>query len=164
MSRKQLDPIPPGEILREEFMRPLGISVTALARDIAVPANRISQIVNGKRALSADTALRLGKYFGVSPEIWLDLQSDYELRLARRTTWKRVEPRVRTRCRGPAGSPAGRTSRRCCMLAASRDPLRVRDAVSRGQSCGEIRAAQSPPSARRTVRRPVRSTAVSVRR
>jgi addiction module HigA family antidote len=97
MSRKQLDPIPPGEILREDFMLPLGISVSALARDIAVPANRISQIVNGKRALSADTALRLGKYFGMSPEIWLDLQSDYELRLARRTIWKRVEPRVRTR-------------------------------------------------------------------
>jgi addiction module HigA family antidote len=97
MNRKLLDPIPPGEVLREEFMRPLGISVTALARDIAVPANRISQLVNGKRAFSADTALRLGKYFGVSPEIWLDLQSDYELRLARRTTWKRVAPRVRTR-------------------------------------------------------------------
>ena len=97
MRRKRLDPIPPGEILSEEFMRPLGISVTALARDIAVPANRISQIVNGKRALSADTALRLGKYFGVSPEIWLDLQSDYELRLARRTTWRQVEPHVRTR-------------------------------------------------------------------
>jgi addiction module HigA family antidote len=97
MSRKRLDPIPPGEILREEFMRPLGISTSALARDIGVPANRISQIVNGKRAFSADTALRLGKYFGVSPEIWLDLQSEYELRLARRTTWKHVEPCVRTR-------------------------------------------------------------------
>ncbi len=97
MSRKLLDPIPPGEILREEFMRPLGISANALARDIAVPPNRISQILNGKRALSADTALRLGKYFGVSPEIWLDLQSDYELRLARRTSWKRIEARVRTR-------------------------------------------------------------------
>ena len=97
MSRKQLAPIPPGEILREEFMRPLGISASALARDIAVPANRISQILNGKRALSADTALRLGRYFGVSPEIWLDLQSDYELRLARRTTWKRVQARVRPR-------------------------------------------------------------------
>jgi antitoxin HigA-1 len=97
MSRKQLDPIPPGEILREEFMRPLGITVTALARDIGVPANRISQIVNGKRSLSADTALRLGKYFGMSPEIWLDLQSEYDLRVARRTTWKRVEPRVRIR-------------------------------------------------------------------
>jgi antitoxin HigA-1 len=97
MSKKRLDPIPPGEILREEFMRPLGISISALARDIGVPANRISQIVNGKRALSADTALRLGKYFGVSPEIWLDLQSEHELRLARRTTWKQVEPCVRTR-------------------------------------------------------------------
>jgi len=97
MSRKRLDPIPPGEILREEFMRPLGITVSALAREIGVPANRISQIVNGKRAFSADTALRLGKYFGMSPEIWLDLQSEYELRVARQTTWKHVEPRVRTR-------------------------------------------------------------------
>ena len=97
MSRKRLDPIPPGEILREEFMRPLGITVSGLAREIGVPANRISQIVNGKRAFSADTALRLGKYFGMSPEIWLDLQSEYELRLARQTTWKHVEPRVRTR-------------------------------------------------------------------
>jgi len=97
MSRKRLDPIPPGEILREEFMRPLGITVSALAREIGVPANRISQIVNGKRAFSADTALRLGKYFGMSPEIWLDLQSEYELRLARQTTWKLVEPSVRTR-------------------------------------------------------------------
>jgi addiction module HigA family antidote len=97
MSRKRLDPIPPGEILREELMRPLGITVSALAREIGVPANRISQIVNGKRAFSADTALRLGKYFGMSPEIWLDLQSEYELRLARQTTWKHVEPRVRTR-------------------------------------------------------------------
>src|SRR5512136_372413 len=97
MRRKKLGPIPPGEILREEFMRPLGITVSALAREIGVPANRISQIVNGKRAFSADTALRLGKYFGMSPEIWLDLQSEYELRLARRTTWKQVEPRVRTR-------------------------------------------------------------------
>ena len=78
-------------------MRPLGISISALARDIGVPANRISQLVNGKRAFSADTALRLGKYFGVSPEIWLDLQSEYELRLALRTTWKLVEPCVRTR-------------------------------------------------------------------
>ncbi len=97
MRRKLLDPIPPGEILREEFMRPLGITVTALARDIGVPANRISQIVNGKRAVSADTALRLGKYFGMSPEVWLDLQSEYELRLARRTTWKHIEARIRTR-------------------------------------------------------------------
>lgn len=78
-------------------MRPLGISINALSRDLDVPPNRISEIVNGKRAISADTALRLGKHFGVSPEIWLDLQSDYDLRLARQTVWKRVEPRVRVR-------------------------------------------------------------------
>ena len=94
---KLLEPIPPGEILREEFMGPLGLSINSLARALAVPANRISGIVNGTRAISADTALRLGKYFGTSPEIWLDLQSDYELRVARQTTWKEVEQRVQTR-------------------------------------------------------------------
>jgi addiction module HigA family antidote len=94
---KLLDPIPPGEILAEEFMRPLGLSINALARAIAVPANRVSGIVNGTRAISADTALRLGKYFGTSPEVWLDLQSDFELRIARQTTWKQVEQKVQTR-------------------------------------------------------------------
>jgi antitoxin HigA-1 len=97
MAAKHLDPIPPGEILREEFMRPLGVSINALARDLDVPPNRISEIVNGKRAITADTALRLGKYFGVSPEIWLDLQSDYELRVARRDVWPKAELRVRSR-------------------------------------------------------------------
>ena len=98
MSRKKLlDPIPPGEILLEEFMRPLGLSINALARDIDVPANRVSEIVNGKRSISADTALRLGKYLGVSAEIWLDLQTDFDLRTARQTVWKDIEPRIRTR-------------------------------------------------------------------
>lgn len=96
MSRKRLEPIPPGEILLEEFMKPLHISINRLARDIDVPPNRISSIVRGKRAITADTALRLGKYFGVSPEIWLDLQSDHELRVLRRTEWPRIEPRIRT--------------------------------------------------------------------
>ena len=94
---RMLDPVPPGEILMEEFMRPLGISINALARDLAVPANRISGIINGTRAITADTALRLGKYFGVSPEIWLALQSDYELRVARQTSWPEVEPSVKAR-------------------------------------------------------------------
>ncbi len=93
-NRKLLGLIPPGEILLEEFMKPMGISINRLARDIAVPPGRISEIVNGKRAITADTALRLGKYFGVSPEIWLDLQSDYELRRAERTFWPEVEKRV----------------------------------------------------------------------
>ena len=95
MTAKLLDPIPPGEILYEEFMKPLGVSINALAREIAVPPNRISEIVSGKRAITADTALRLGKYFGVSPEIWMGLQADYELRVAKRTTWPKAERRVR---------------------------------------------------------------------
>ena len=95
MAAKLLEPIPPGEILYEEFMKPLGVSINALAREIAVPPNRISEIVSGKRAITADTALRLGKYFGASPEIWLGLQADHDLRVARRNTWPNVEPRVR---------------------------------------------------------------------
>jgi addiction module HigA family antidote len=95
MAAKTLDLIPPGEILYEEFMKPLGVSINALAREIAVPPNRISEIVGGKRAITADTALRLGKYFGVSPEIWLGLQADYDLRVAKRTTWPKTEHRVR---------------------------------------------------------------------
>ena len=95
MTTKQLEPIPPGAVLLEEFMRPLDVSINALARALDVPPNRISGIVNGKRAISADTALRLGKYFGVPAETWLNLQSDYDLRLARRSTWRVAEPRVR---------------------------------------------------------------------
>ncbi len=78
-------------------MRPLGISINALARALAVPPNRIGAIVNGTRAITADTALRLGRYFGTSPEVWLDLQSDYELRRARQTTGKAIESQVRAR-------------------------------------------------------------------
>jgi addiction module HigA family antidote len=93
---KMLEPIHPGEILFEDFMKPMGISINRLARDLAVPPNRISEIVNGKRAITADTALRLGKYFGVSPELWLDLQSDYDLRVAKRTLWPEVKKQVRS--------------------------------------------------------------------
>src|SRR5262245_34360516 len=78
----RLDPIHPGEILREEFMKPHGVSINRLARDLVVPPGRISAIVNGKRAITADTALRLGRYFDVSPEVWIGLQADYDLRLA----------------------------------------------------------------------------------
>ncbi len=76
--QKLLDPIHPGEILLEDFMKPMAISINQLARDIAVPPSRISGIVNCKRAITADTALRLGKYFNVSPEIWISLQADYD--------------------------------------------------------------------------------------
>jgi addiction module HigA family antidote len=94
---KQLDPIHPGEILLEDFMKPLGISINQLARDLDVPPNRISAIVNGTRSITADTALRLGTYFHVSPETWLGLQVDYDLRLTRQRHGKQISQRVRTR-------------------------------------------------------------------
>jgi len=98
MTQELLEPIPPpGEILLEEFMKPLDVSINALSRDINAPPNRISEIVNGKRSITADTALRLGKYFGVSPEIWLDLQSDFDIRVAQRTVWPEIEPLIRVR-------------------------------------------------------------------
>jgi addiction module HigA family antidote len=89
---KLLDPIHPGEILSEEFMKPMDISINKLARAIGVPPGRISTIVNGKRSISADTALRLGVYFGVSPELWLGLQIDYDLRVARNNTNININP------------------------------------------------------------------------
>ncbi len=95
MARKrELELIPPGEILLEEFMKPHGISMNALASAIGVAPGRISQIVNGKRSITADSALRLGRYFGVSPETWLDLQSDYDLRVVRRERGTEIERTV----------------------------------------------------------------------
>ena len=90
--KQYLDPIHPGEILLEDFLKPMQISINKLARDIDVPPGRISTIVNGKRSITADTALRLGIYFGVSPELWLNLQSDYELRVAKRNSKIQITP------------------------------------------------------------------------
>jgi len=93
-TKKLLDPITPGEILREDFMEPLGISINQLSRDLAVPPNRISEIVNGKRAITADTALRLQRYFGVEAQFWLNLQSEYDLRIMRRKIWDDIQQRI----------------------------------------------------------------------
>jgi len=90
-----LELIPPGEILLEEYMNPLGVSQNRLARDIDVPPGRINEIIKGKRSITADTALRLGKFFGTTAELWLNLQTEYDLRLARRRDWPRIEPKVR---------------------------------------------------------------------
>ena len=97
LKQRLLEPIHPGEILLEEFMKPLGVSINRLARDIVVPPGRVSAIVNGKRAITADTAIRLGRYFGTSPEVWMGLQADYELRVAQRTIGPEVEKRVHRR-------------------------------------------------------------------
>jgi addiction module HigA family antidote len=93
-TNKLLDPIKPGEILREDFMEPLDISINRLARDLSVPPNRVSEIVNGKRAITADTALRLQRYFGVEAQFWLNLQTEYDLRMMKRKIWPDIERRI----------------------------------------------------------------------
>lgn len=89
-----LDPVTPGEILREDFMEPMNISMNQLSRDIAVPPNRISEIINGKRGISADTALRFERYFGIEAQFWLNLQSEYDLRIIKRKIGADIEQRI----------------------------------------------------------------------
>jgi addiction module HigA family antidote len=91
---KILDPITPGEILMEDFMEPLGISINKLSRDIGVPPNRISEIVNGKRSITADTSLRFQSYFNVEAQFWLNLQGKYDLRTTKRKIWGELERRI----------------------------------------------------------------------
>ncbi len=93
-TKELLKPITPGEILRDDFMEPMGISINQLARDLAVPPNRISEIVNGKRAITADTALRLQRYFRIEAQFWLNLQSEYDLRMMKRKIWPDIERRI----------------------------------------------------------------------
>ncbi|MCP4658637.1 MAG: HigA family addiction module antidote protein [bacterium] len=97
MTTKRLEPIHPGEILREEFMAPLGLSGNALSLALRVPASRIGQIVRGRRSISGDTALRLARYFGTSPDLWLGLQAEYDLRQAERSLGARIKIEVQPR-------------------------------------------------------------------
>lgn len=90
-------PIHPGEILLEEFMKPLGLTGNALALALRVPATRINAIVNQTRGITADTALRLGRYFSTTSEFWMNLQRDFDLRLAARTAQAEIERDVRPR-------------------------------------------------------------------
>lgn len=91
---KKLAPIHPGEILLEDFMKPLGLSMNRLAMDLRVPVTRISEIVHGRRGITADTALRLGRYFGGTSHFWLNLQRDYELEAAEDEIMKAVMKEV----------------------------------------------------------------------
>lgn len=99
MSKKnrQMLPVHPGEILREDLMKPLGLSLNGLARELKVPVTRISEIVNGRRALNADTALRLSRYFGSTPEFWINLQVAYDLSVTIDASADRIEREVRPR-------------------------------------------------------------------
>jgi antitoxin HigA-1 len=92
---KKLAPVHPGEILLEEFMKPLGLSQNRLGRDLGVPPRRINEIVHGKRSVTADTALRLSRYFGTSAEFWLGLQADYDLDTASDRLAERIAREVK---------------------------------------------------------------------
>ena len=94
MSKKKMPPLHPGEILFEEFLKPLGLSQNRLALDIRVPARRINEIVQGKRRITADTALRLAKYFNMSARFWLGLQTDYDLDVAEDKLVDRLDKEV----------------------------------------------------------------------
>ncbi len=90
-------PVHPGEMLREEFMKPLGISINGLAAELHVPVTRISEIVNERRGITADTALRLGRHFRMSADFWMNLQKEYELVLTKQKSLKAIEKQVRPR-------------------------------------------------------------------
>ena len=92
---KKLPPVHPGEVLLEDFMKPLGLSQYRVAKDIGVPPLRISQIVRGKRSVTADTAMRLARYFGTSAVVWLRLQVRYDLEVAEAKLAKRIEREVK---------------------------------------------------------------------
>ncbi len=95
MSDRKLKPVHPGEVLLEEFLKPVGLSQNRLSLDIGVPARRINEIVLGRRRVSADTALRLARYFGNSPQFWLGLQSDYDLDITEDELGNRLDREVR---------------------------------------------------------------------
>jgi addiction module HigA family antidote len=92
---KLLDEIHPGEVLLEDFMKPMGISARKLAADIDVSPSRISDLVHGARPITADTALRLGLFFSMEPRYWLNLQAEYDMRMAKRELTAAIAPRIR---------------------------------------------------------------------
>jgi len=94
MTKEKINPIHPGEILMEEFLKPMEISQNKLARAIGVPPRRINEIVLEKRSVSADTALRLAQYFGTSAKFWMGLQSDYDLDIAKDKVGQRIQKEV----------------------------------------------------------------------
>jgi len=94
MKNKKLPPIHPGEILIEEFLKPMGISQYRIAKDISVPPRRINEIVHGKRSISADTALRLGRFFGISAQFWLNLQTRFDLEITEDLLAERLDKEV----------------------------------------------------------------------
>ncbi len=94
---RRLPPVHLGEVLRDDLMRPLGLSINGLARDLRVPVTRMSEIVNGRRSITADTALRLARYFDMTPQFWMNLQAAYDLDVATRASADRIKRDVHPR-------------------------------------------------------------------
>lgn len=94
---RRLPPVHPGEILREDLMTPFGLSINGLARELRVPVTRMSEIVNGRRSVTADTALRLARYFGMTPEFWMNLQGAFDLDVATRASAEKIRRDVHPR-------------------------------------------------------------------
>jgi antitoxin HigA-1 len=118
-SGRRLPPVHPGEILRDEFLTPMKISVYELANAIKVPRTRINDIVLGRRAITIDTAIRLGRYFGTSSEFWINLQTRYDLDVADRTVRRRIEQEISPRA---ALSHGHRTDQKPSVIAAPSGP------------------------------------------
>lgn len=95
MTTQLLDEIHPGEVLLEDFMKPMGISARQIAADIDVSPSRISELVHGNRPITADTAVRLGLFFNMEPHFWMNLQTEYDMRVAMRTVREKIAPRIR---------------------------------------------------------------------
>ena len=95
--RSAMKPVHPGKLLREEFLDPMGISAYRVAKDIGVPINRVAGILSGRRAITADTALRFARYFGTDAQSWINLQARYDLEMTRRSSGKRIDREVKPR-------------------------------------------------------------------
>jgi addiction module HigA family antidote len=96
-ANKLRPPVHPGVVLKADLLDPSGMSINRLAKELHVPANRLSQIVQGKRGITADTSLRLARYFGFTPEYWLNLQTHYDLEIIRRESIRRIEREIKPR-------------------------------------------------------------------
>ena len=107
-SGSRLPPVHPGEILRDEFLRPMELSVYRLARALKISRPRLNDVVRGRRRVTTDTALRLGRYFGTTPEFWINLQTRHDLDLAERTVRTTIEREVQPRALATTPSPAAR--------------------------------------------------------
>lgn len=94
MTARDIPPIHPGEILKEEFLEPMGVSAYRLAKSTHIPQDRVSNIIRGKRSITADTALRLGRFLGVEPQFWLNLQTRYDLAMAAENIGKQIESQI----------------------------------------------------------------------